>query len=176
MLFEIIRRLSLHKILRMSFIIRKGTIADAKAIHDLIVELAVFEKEPDAVKISVDDLIAYGFSDTPKFKTFVAEENGVVIGMVLFYERFSTWKGRAIHLEDLMVTQEKRGIGAGKALYGSVMQYAHENNFKRVAWEVLDWNVNAVNFYKNTGATVYDEWRVCHMNQEQLANYYNENI
>ena len=161
----------------MSFIIRPGEEKDAQSILDLIIELAVFEKEPNAVKITVEDLLEDGFSTDPKFKTFVAEEaNGDIIGMVLFYERYSTWKGKAIHLEDLMVTQSKRGIGAGKALYSAVMNYAHKNNCKRVAWEVLDWNTGAVDFYKSTGATVYDEWRVCHMNEQSLEQFCNENI
>ncbi|MGB1041874.1 MAG: GNAT family N-acetyltransferase [Tenacibaculum sp.] len=161
----------------MSFTIRSGEKKDAQAILNLIIELAVFEKEPNAVEITVTDLIESGFSTNPKFKTFVAEElDGSIIGMVLFYERFSTWKGKAIHLEDLMVTEHKRGIGAGKALYASVMNYAQENNFKRVAWEVLDWNSNAINFYKKTGATVYDEWKVCHMNQEGLKKFCNESF
>lgn len=91
----------------MSFIIRAGEQKDAQAILDLIVELAVFEKEPDAVEVTVEDIIKDGFSDSPKFKTFVAEEDNKIIGMALFYERYSTWKGKAIHLEDLMVTQSK---------------------------------------------------------------------
>lgn len=161
----------------MSFIIREGIKKDAASILNLIIELAVFEKEPNAVEITVATLIADGFSNNPKFKTFVAEElDGTIIGMTLFYERYSTWKGKSIHLEDLMVTQEKRGIGAGKKLYGSVMKYAQENNFKRVAWEVLDWNINAIEFYKKTGATVYDQWRVCHMNSQNLTAFCNENI
>lgn len=160
----------------MSFIIRPGVLNDAQAILDLIVELAVFEKEPDAVEVTLDAFIKDGFSENPKFKTFVAEEDNKIIGMTLFYERYSTWKGKAIHLEDLMVTQQKRGIGAGKALYSAVMDYAHKNNCKRVAWEVLDWNIGAVNFYKSTGAIVYDEWRVCHMNEQNLQQYCNENI
>ncbi|MDX8552174.1 GNAT family N-acetyltransferase [Tenacibaculum sp. 1B UA] len=160
----------------MSFIIRPGEQEDAQAILDLIVELAVFEKEPDAVKITVEDIVKDGFSEKPKFKTFVAEEDTKIIGMALFYERYSTWKGKAIHLEDLMVTQSKRGIGAGKALYSAVMDHAHKNNCKRVAWEVLDWNTGAVDFYKSTGATVYDEWRVCHMNEQSLEQFCNENI
>ena len=90
----------------MSFIIRSGEKKDAQSILDLIIELAVFEKEPNAVKITVNDILQDGFSDNPKFKTFVAEEsNGKIIGMALFYERYSTWKGKAIHLEDLMVTE-----------------------------------------------------------------------
>ncbi|WP_428741563.1 N-acetyltransferase family protein [Tenacibaculum sp.] len=160
----------------MSFIIRAGEQKDAQAILDLIVELAVFEKEPNAVEVTVEDIIKDGFLDTPKFKTFVAEEDNKIIGMALFYERYSTWKGKAIHLEDLMVTQSKRGIGAGKALYTSVLNYAYENGCKRVAWEVLDWNTGAIDFYKSTGATVYDGWRVCHMNEQNLQQFCNENI
>lgn len=161
----------------MSFIIRSGEKKDAEAILNLIIELAVFEKEPNAVEITVEDLIRDGFSSNPKFKTFVAEElDGTIIGMTLFYARYSTWKGKSIHLEDLMVTEAKRGIGAGKKLYTSIMKYAQENEFKRVAWEVLDWNVNAIEFYKKTGATVYNEWRVCHMNEESLMQFCNENI
>lgn len=156
----------------MSFNIRKGEKKDAQAILDLIIELAVFEKEPDAVEITVEDLLKDGFSTNPKFKTFVAEKtDGTIIGMALFYERYSTWKGSAIHLEDLMVTESKRGIGAGKALYSAVMRYAYDNGCKRVAWDVLDWNVNAIKFYENTGANVLKEWRVVHMNEQGLAKF-----
>ncbi|WGH74824.1 GNAT family N-acetyltransferase [Tenacibaculum tangerinum] len=160
----------------MSFSIRPGVQKDAQAILDLIVELAVFEKEPNAVTITVEDIVKDGFSENPRFKTFVAEEDDEIIGMALFYERYSTWKGKAIHLEDLMVTQSKRGIGAGKALYTAVLNYAYKNKYKRVAWEVLDWNTAAIDFYKSTGATVYDEWRVCHMNEQSLEQFCNENI
>lgn len=156
----------------MSFSVRVGEKKDAQAILDLIVELAVFEKLPNEVEISADDLIKDGFSTNPKFKTFVAEEpNGTIIGMALFYERYSTWKGAAIHLEDLMVTESKRGIGAGKALYTAVLNYAHQNGCKRVAWDVLDWNVNAIKFYESTGAHVLNDWRVVHMNEQNLATF-----
>jgi len=113
----------------MSFIIRQGTKKDAQAILNLIKELAVFEKLPNEVEITTNDLIKDGFSSNPKFKTFLAQEtDGTLIGMALFYERYSTWKGTAIHLEDLIVTEEKRNIGAGKALYTSVLKFAHDNN------------------------------------------------
>ncbi len=160
----------------MSFIIREGQKQDVKAVLDLITELAVFEKEPDAVEITVEDLLKDGFSDNPKFKLFVAEENAVVIGIALFYERYSTWKGKSIHLEDLMVTQSKRKIGAGKALYTAVLKYAHDHNFNRVAWEVIDWNTNAINFYKSTGATYLSDWSVVQMNKENLAKYISETL
>ena len=160
----------------MSFIIREGQKQDVKAVLDLITELAVFEKEPDAVEITVEDLLKDGFSDNPKFKLFVAEENAVVIGIALFYERYSTWKGKSIHLEDLMVTQSKRKIGAGKALYTAVLKYAYDHNFNRVAWEVIDWNTNAINFYKSTGATYLSDWSVVQMNKENLAKYISETL
>jgi GNAT superfamily N-acetyltransferase len=160
----------------MSFIIREGQKQDVKAVLDLITELAVFEKEPDAVEITVEDLLKDGFSDNPKFKLFVAEENAVVIGIALFYERYSTWKGKSIHLEDLMVTQSKRKIGAGKALYTAVLKYAHDHNFNRVAWEVIDWNTNAINFYKSTGATYLSDWSVVQMNKENLSKYISETL
>ena len=115
----------------MAFTIRKGEKEDMQSVFNLITELAVFEKLPNEVAITVDDLIRDGFSNEPKFKTFVAEENEVIVGMALFYERYSTWKGKAIHLEDLMVTESKRGIGAGKALYLAVLKYAFDNNFNR---------------------------------------------
>ena len=159
----------------MSFIIREGQKKDAQAVLDLITELAVFEKEPEAVEITVDDLLKDGFSENPKFKLFVAEEDSVVIGIALFYVRYSTWKGKSIHLEDLMITESKRKIGAGKALYSAVLKYAHDNNFNRVAWEVIDWNTNAINFYKSTGATYLNDWSVVQMNKENLSKYIQNN-
>lgn len=155
----------------MSFTIRKASKNDMQSVLDLITELAVFEKEPNAVEITVEDLIKDGFSENPKFKVFVAEQETKIIGIALFYERFSTWKGRTIHLEDLIVTKEKQKIGAGKALYTAVLKYAYDNNFNRVAWEVIDWNSNAINFYKSTGATYLNNWSVVQMNKENLAKF-----
>ena len=135
----------------MDFIVRQGEEKDMQSVFDLITKLAVFEKEPDAVDISVTDLINDGFSENPKFKIFVAEQENQIIGIALFYERYSTWKGRTIHLEDLIVTKNKQKIGAGKALYTAVLKYAFDHNYNRVAWEVIDWNQNAIDFYKSTG-------------------------
>ena len=152
----------------MDYIIRKGTEKDMKSVLNLITELAIFEKEPNAVEVTLTDLINDGFSKQPKFKTFVAVQDKFIIGMALFYERYSTWKGRTIHLEDLMVTHSKRGIGAGKSLYLEVLKYAFDMNCKRVSWDVLDWNKNAIDFYKSTGATVLKEWKVVHMTEQNL--------
>lgn len=136
----------------MNFTLRLAEKTDMKSVLDLITELAVFEREPDAVEITVDDLIRDGFSNPPKFRVYVAEQENTIIGIALFYERFSTWKGRTLHLEDLIVTKSKQKIGAGKALYTAVLKYAYDHNFNRVAWEVIDWNSNAIDFYKSTGA------------------------
>ena len=161
----------------MSFILRIGEEKDAQSIFNLINELAVFEKLPNEVEVTVDDLIRDGFSQNPKFKTFVVEESdGIIIGMALFYERYSTWKGTVIHLEDLIVTEKRRGIGAGKALYTAVLKYANDQKCKRVVWDVLDWNMNAIDFYESTGAKVLEDWRVVHMNEQGLKSFINENI
>ena len=160
-----------QKHIPMKFTIREGKKEDMSSVLDLINELAIFEKEPDAVEITVNDLINDGFSEHPKFKIFVAEEENKIIGIALFYERYSTWKGKTIHLEDLIVTKNRQKIGAGKALYTAVLKYAYENNFNRVAWEVIDWNTNAVNFYKSTGATYLNDWSVVQMNKENLAKF-----
>jgi len=141
------------------------------SVHQLITELAVFENEPNAVEISIEDLENDGFSKNPKFKILLAEEEGVIIGMALFYERYSTWKGKAIHLEDLIVTASKRKLGVGKALYTKLMQYAFDHQYKRVAWEVLDWNKNAIDFYESTGAKILEGWQVVHMTEENLEKF-----
>jgi GNAT superfamily N-acetyltransferase len=144
---------------------------DMESVLNLITELAVFEKEPDAVEITVDDLVRDGFSNPPKFRVYVAEQENKIIGIALFYERFSTWKGKTLHLEDLIVTRSKQKIGAGKALYTAVLKYAYDHNFNRVAWEVIDWNSNAIDFYKSTGATYLNNWSVVQMNKENLEKF-----
>ena len=101
--------------------IRKGTKQDMTAVLELIQELAIFEKEPDAVVVTVADLERDGFEGNPLFETFIAELNGEIIGMALFYYRYSTWKGKTINLEDLIVKESHRGTGAGSALYLSLI-------------------------------------------------------
>ncbi len=155
----------------MSFIVRKGEKEDMKNVMRLIKELAAFEKLPNEVEISEADLIKDGFSEHPKFMTFVAEENHEIIGATLFYERYSTWKGRVIHLEDLIVTEQKRGFGVGMALYTAILKYAYDMGAKRVVWDVLDWNQNAIDFYKSTGANVLEDWQVVHMREDALKKF-----
>jgi GNAT superfamily N-acetyltransferase len=155
----------------MIFKIRKGEIKDMASVLELILELATFEKEPDAVEIAMYDLIKEGFSSKPAFQIFVAEMQDEIVGMALFYPRFSTWKGKSMHLEDLIVKEDKRGLGIGKALYNTYLTYSHKQNAKRVEWVVLDWNENAIDFYEKSGATVFDNWRVVQMDKEKLSEY-----
>jgi len=152
-------------------IIRKGTPKDMVAVLTLIKELAVFEKEPEAVVVTVDDLIRDGFSENPLFHTFVAEENGVIIGIALYYYRFSTWKGKTIHLEDLIVNEKHRGTGAGLALYTEIIKQGKIDKVKRIEWNVLDWNESAIQFYQKSGAKVLDDWRVVHMDEIGITNF-----
>lgn len=155
----------------MDYTIRLAVKEDMVDVHRLITELAVFEKEPDAVEVSVEDLKQAGFSEQPAFKVYVAEKDTQIVGMALFYERYSTWVGKIIHLEDLIVTQKSRGTGVGKALYTRLLKYASSLGVKRVTWEVLDWNKNAIDFYESTGANILGEWRVVHMKEKGLKKF-----
>ncbi|MEN8125616.1 MAG: GNAT family N-acetyltransferase [Bacteroidota bacterium] len=159
----------------MKFKLRNAKQTDMRSVLFLIKELATFEKEPHAVELTENDLIKDGFGKEPAFKAFVAEADNEIVGMALFYQRYSTWKGKTIHLEDLIVKQEFRGKGIGNALYTKVLKYAFKNNFKRVAWEVLDWNKVAIDFYKSTGAKVFDDWKVAQIDESALKSFV-ENI
>ncbi|MEO2060862.1 MAG: GNAT family N-acetyltransferase [Mesonia sp.] len=157
----------------MEFQVRKATKNDMPSVLKLINELAVYEREPDAVEVTVADLERDGFGDQPLFNCFVAEGENKIVGMALFYNRYSTWKGKTIHLEDLIVNEDYRGKGIGMQLYKKVMQFALEENIKRVEWVVLDWNTPAVNFYKNTGASVFSEWDTVQFDQDSIKKFLN---
>ena len=153
--------------------IRKGTPNDMPAVLDLITELAIFEKEPNAVVITAEDLIRDGFSETPLFHTFVAEVKEEIIGVALYYYRFSTWKGKTIHLEDLIVKENNRGTGAGFALYSEIIKQGKKDNVRRIEWNVLDWNTPAIEFYEKSGAKVLTDWRVVHMDENGIEAFLN---
>ena len=152
-------------------IIREGKISDMATVLSLIQELANFEKEPDAVEVTIKDLEKDGFSEHPLFKTFVAEVANEVIGVALYYYRYSTWKGKTIHLEDLVVRENKRGTGAGFALYSEILKQGKKEGVKRVEWNVLDWNTNAIHFYEKSGAKILDDWKVVQMNEKGIATF-----
>lgn len=155
----------------METIIRKGTKEDMPVVLELIKELAAFEKEPDAVITTVETLEKEGFGENPLFHVFVAEVGGKIEGMALVYYRFSTWKGRTLHLEDLIVRKEKRGTGLGNALYRKVIEFAKEQNLKRVEWVVLDWNKHAIDFYERSGANVLKDWYTVQMDEDGITKY-----
>ncbi|CAA9197490.1 GNAT family N-acetyltransferase [Flavobacterium bizetiae] len=156
--------------------IRKGNPEDMESVLGLIQELAIFEKEPEAVVITVEDLVRDGFGEKPLFHVFVAEiedesSNKEIVGIALYYYRYSTWKGKTIHLEDLIVKEKMRGTGLGSALYAEIMRQGKKDNVRRVEWNVLDWNTPAVKFYENSGAKILEEWRVVQMDEAGVNSF-----
>ena len=152
-------------------LIRKAEISDMVSVLGLIKELAEFEREPRSVVIKVGDLINDGFCNNPKFRCLVAEKNKKVVGMALFYGRYSTWKGKTLHLEDLIVKQKFRGQGIGKQLYKKFIEIAQEEGVRRAEWVALDWNINAIKFYKNSGAKVLSDWKTIQIDEKSIKNY-----
>ena len=155
----------------MNIRIRAGEKADMPSVYRLIQELADFEKEPNAVELTLENLIEDGFGKTALFETFVAEIDKNIVGMALFYPRYSTWKGPSIHLEDLIVDQDKRGLRIGSQLYAKVIEYGYKMGVKRIEWAVLDWNTPAIEFYKKTGATILSDWNTVQMSEKAIKNY-----
>jgi len=153
------------------FSIRQATKNDMPRVLELINELAIFEKEPDAVEVTVKDLQKGAFENPPQFVCFVAEYDNIVEGIALVYNRFSTWKGTILHLEDLIVSQNKRGTGLGTALLDEVVKYGHNLGVKRISWEVIDWNEPAIIFYEKKGAHVKRDWDVVHLDENGIKNY-----
>ncbi|MEN8798925.1 MAG: GNAT family N-acetyltransferase [Flavobacteriaceae bacterium] len=159
----------------MDYCIREALKEDMARVLELIKELAQFEKEKDAVELTVHDLVRDGFGERPLFHCFVADVDGVVEGMALVYPRYSTWKGPAIHLEDLIVADRMRGSGLGTALLNKVIKYGHNSGVKRIGWEVLDWNEPAIRFYEKKGARVLRDWDVVQLDEGGILHYI-ENI
>ena len=155
--------------------IRKGRIEDMPAVSGLIKELAAFEKEPDAVVLTVADLERDGFGEKPLFQTFVVEDNDEIVGMVLYYYRYSTWKGKTIHIEDLIVKEDKRGLGLGFKLYSKVIAQGKFDGVRRIEWNVLDWNSPAIEFYERSGAKVFKDWLVAQMDENGINAFLEKN-
>ena len=151
--------------------IRKAKKSDAASIFFLIQELAIFEKEPQAVIVTQAQIEKDGFGDHPLFECFVAEVTNQLVGMALYYPRYSTWKGPTFHLEDLIVTEPMRGKGIGTQLYNVFLEHAYNKGVKRVEWAVLDWNLPAIEFYQKSGATILDDWRSVQMDKKSIDSY-----
>lgn len=138
--------------------IRQGTKADIPSVYSLIKELAAFENAADKVKITENALQEGGFGPQSIFDFIVAESGDQIIGMALYYPRFSTWNGKTLYLEDLIVTESSRGRGVGKKLMDELIQIAQQSGAVLMHWEVLDWNTPAIEFYKKYQAEFDDEW------------------
>ncbi|MBN4070184.1 GNAT family N-acetyltransferase [Olleya sp. AH-315-F22] len=155
----------------MDYTIREALEKDMPQVLNLIKELALFEKEPNAVEVTVQDLQKDGFGEHPEFKCFVAECNKKVEGIALVFKRYSTWKGSILHLEDLVVSERMRGLGLGTALLDKVVKYGNDLGVKRINWEVLDWNEKAIKLYEKKGAKILRDWDVVHLNEQGIKNY-----
>ncbi|QIX61929.1 GNAT family N-acetyltransferase [Hymenobacter lutimineralis] len=153
-------------------IIRRGTEADLPRVHELIVELAIYERAPEEVTNTLDDMRRDGFGPQPIFGFFVAEspEQGI-LGIALYYTAYSTWKGRMLYLEDLVVTEAARGTGLGKLLFDAVVAEARRTGAHRLRWQVLEWNEPAIGFYKKIGANLDPEWHNGTLTAAELAAY-----
>lgn len=151
--------------------IRKGTIDDLPQVHGLIRELAEFERAPLEVTTTVEEMERDGFGENPIYKFFVAEGAEGIVGIALYYTAYSTWKGRTLYLEDLVVTERLRRQGVGRKLFNAVAQEAKDTGAKRFRWQVLEWNEPAIAFYKTIGADLDGEWINCTMTEEQIQKY-----
>lgn len=155
----------------MDYKVRAAKAEDMPQVLGLVKELATFEKETLAVEISAEDLIRDGFGSKKLFHCFVAEVDSEIVGMALVYDRYSTWKGPVIHLEDLIIEEKMRGSGLGTALLDEVVKYGRQLGVKRISWEVLDWNEPAIVFYEKKGAKVLRDWDVVQLDEKAIENY-----
>ena len=138
--------------------IRRALETDCPRLLELIRELALYERAPQEVTVSLEHFTKSGFSDTPVWWAFVAEEEGFIHGFALYYIRYSTWKGQCMYLEDIIVTEQSRGKGIGKLLFDQLIEEAKAKEYKRIVWQVLEWNEPAINFYKKYQANMDPEW------------------
>jgi len=147
----------------MEIKIRKAIMDDCPRLMELIHELAVYEKAAGEVTVTLEHFEESGFGKNPVWWAFIAEEEKIVVGFALYYTRYSTWKGQAMYLEDILVTNEMRGRGIGKLLFDRLIEETKEKGWNRIIWQVLDWNEPAINFYKKYNATFDGGWVNCCM-------------
>ena len=149
--------------------IRTGVKEDLPQVLQLIKELAAYEKEPDAVDTTVEQLEQDGFGPDSVFSFLVADTGDKVVGMALYYWSYSTWKGKCMYLEDLVVTKAYRQQGVGRQLFGQLIRIARENDAHRLSWQVLDWNESAIKFYETLNARFDADWINCKLTREQIC-------
>lgn len=151
--------------------IRKGVAEDLPQVLYLIKELAIYEKAPDEVVVSEEEMLAWGFGKDKVFDFFVAIENNKIVGLALYYFKYSTWKGRCLFLEDIIVTEQFRGKGLGRKLFEKVAKVAKMEKVRRMEWQVLDWNEPAINFYKKYPSHLDGEWINCKLTDKELVSF-----
>ena len=145
----------------MTIQIRKAVKEDCERLMELVNELALYEKAPQEVTVTLEHFIESGFSEKPVWWALVAEAGGIIAGFALYYIRYSTWKGQTMYLEDILVTKAMRGKGIGGLLLEKLFEEARERGLRRVCWQVLDWNEPAISFYKKYNAAFDGEWINC---------------
>jgi GNAT superfamily N-acetyltransferase len=148
--------------------VREGNKEDLPRVLELVKELALYEKAPHEVTNTISLMEIDGFGPNPVYGFFVAENNNRIVGLSLYYWRYSTWKGKRLYLEDIVVTESERGKGLGKILFDRTMQHALNTNCTGMMWQVLDWNEPAINFYKKYGTRFDSEWVNCHLECDQI--------
>jgi GNAT superfamily N-acetyltransferase len=144
---------------------------DCPRLMELVNELALFEKLPEEVTVTLEEFEDAGFGEKPVWKSFVAEDNDIIVGFALYYVRYSTWKGCRLYLEDLLVTESYRGKGAGKLLFDRVIKETLDMGYSGMVWQVLDWNEPAIKFYQKYQANIESGWLNAALSREQLLNY-----
>ena len=137
-------------------------------VHALICELATFEKAPDEVINTPEEMIRDGFGEHPVFNCIVAEVEDVIIGMAIYYTKYSTWKGKGFYLDDIIVTESMRNKGIGKLLFNAVLNESRLAGMNQLHWQVLDWNEAAISFYKKYNPQLDEEWINCKMTRQQI--------
>lgn len=159
----------------MQVTVRKGTKEDMPAVHALICELALYEKAPQEVTNTVEDMLADGFGDSPVFHCLVAEVDQRVVGMAIYYIKYSTWKGKGVYLDDIVVTDSYRGHGIGRKLFVRLAQECALLGVNQLHWQVLDWNEPAIRFYKRFSAMLDSEWVNCKLDPDGIRRVANLN-
>lgn len=166
-----IKTKELNNFATMNLSIRKGLKPDLPQVLKLIQELATYEKAPNEVAVTIAEMERDGFGDNPIFKFFVAEVEGKIVGISLYYIKYSTWKGKCVFLEDIIVTEEYRKYGIGKKLFDEVVKVAKEMKARRMEWQVLEWNEPAIKFYEKVNSHFDSEWVNCKLTDSEIQNY-----
>lgn len=154
----------------MDSLIRIGTVKDLPQVLNLIKDLAAFENEPYEVEVTIAEMQNWGFGKDKIFDFFVIEIDNKIIGLALYYFKYSTWKGKCLFLEDIIVKENVRNKGYGKKLFNAVVEVAKNTGVKRMEWQVLDWNKNAIEFYNKYQANLDSKWLNCKLNYSQLQS------